>query len=43
MIFTVKDEIYHKADKICHICNRQCINKVRDHCHRTSKHRGPAC
>ena len=28
---------------ICHICNENCVNKVRDHCHPTGRYRGPAC
>ena len=28
---------------ICHICNKNCVNKVRDHCHQTGRYRRPAC
>ena len=28
---------------MCPICDIQCINKVRDHCHKTGKYRGSAC
>ena len=42
MIFT-KDKMYHDANDICHICNKNCINKVRDHCDQTGTYRGPAC
>ena len=43
MIFTTEDELYHKANNICHICRKQCINRVRDRCHKTGKYRGPEC
>ena len=43
MIFNKEDNLYHDADNTCHIRNKPCINKVRDHCHQTGKHRGPAC
>ena len=43
MIFTKKDKLDHNAANTCHICGIKCINKVRDHCHKTGKHRGPAC
>ena len=43
MVFTTVDELYHKANNICHVCSKQCINKVRDHCHKTGTYRGPAC
>ena len=41
MIFTEEDKLYHKDNDICHICNKNCVNKVRDHCHQTSRYRGP--
>ena len=43
MIFTEEDKLYHDANDICHICNKNCVNKVRDHCHQTGRYRGPAC
>ena len=43
MIFTEEDKLYHETNNTCHICSKTCINKVRDHCHETGKHRGPAC
>ena len=43
MIFTEEDKMYHHANDICHIRNKNCVNKVRDHCHQTGRNRGPAC
>ena len=43
MVFTAEDEQYHNANNICHISDKQRINKVRDHCHKTGKYRGPVC
>ena len=43
MIFNKEDKLYHEANYNCHICNKPCINKVRDHCHETGKYRGSAC
>ena len=43
MIFTEKDKMYHDTNDICHICNINCVNKVRDHCHQTGRFRRPAC
>ena len=43
MIFTEEDKMYHDANDISHICNKNCVNKVRDHCHQTGRYRGPAC
>ena len=43
IIFTEEDKMYHDANDICHICNKNCVNKVRDHCHQTCRYRGPAC
>ena len=43
MIFTEEDKMYHDANDICHICNKNCFNKVRDHCHQAGRYRGPAC
>ena len=43
MIITEEDKLYHDANDICHICNKKCVNKVRDHCHQTGRYRGPAC
>ena len=42
MLFTEEDKLYHDANDICHICNKNCVNKVRDHCHQTGRYRGPA-
>ena len=42
MVFTTEDELYHSANSICCICDKQGINEVREHCHKTGKHRGPA-
>ena len=33
MLYTEEDKLYHDADDICHICNKNCVNKVRGHCH----------
>ena len=43
MLFTEEDKLYHDANHICHICNKNFVNKVRDHCHQTGRYRGPAC
>ena len=43
MISNKEDKLYHEANNTCHICGKTCIIKVRDHCHQTSKYRGPAC
>ena len=43
IIFNKEDKLYHEAKNTCHICNKPCIKKVRDHCHQTGKYRGPAC
>ena len=43
MIFTEKNKLYHETNNTCHICSKTCINNVRDYCHETGKHRGPAC
>ena len=42
-LFTEEDKLYHDANDICYICNKNCVNKVRDHCHQTGRYRGPAC
>ena len=48
MPLTIKEEIYHNKQKICHICKKEFDNndkkqqKVRDHCHYTGKYRGAA-
>ena len=42
MIFTDKDKLYVNTN-ICHICNKECKTKVRDHCHKTGNDRGPVC
>ena len=41
MIFTEEDKLYHDANDICHICKKNCVNKVRDHCHQRGRYRGP--
>ena len=38
-----EDRLYHEAKTTCHICNKLCNNKVRDHCNEIGKYRGPAC
>ena len=35
MMFNKEDKLYHEANNTCHICDKTCINKVRDHCHQT--------
>ena len=37
MIFTEEDKLYHDTNDICHICDKNCVNKVRDHCHQTGR------
>ena len=37
MLFTEEDKLYHDANDICHICNKNCVNKVRDHCHQKGR------
>ena len=37
MLFTEEDKLYHDANDICHICNKNCVNKIRDHCHQTGR------
>ena len=43
LLFTEEDKMYHDAKDICYICNKNCVNNVRDHCHKTGRYRGPAC
>ena len=43
MLSTEEDKLYHDANDICHICNKNGVNKVEDHCHQTGRYRGPAC
>ena len=43
MVFTTDDELYHNTNNIYHICNKQCINIFRGHCHKKGKYRSPAC
>ena len=38
-----EDDLYYNANNICHICDKQCLNKVGDQCHKTGKYRSPAC
>ena len=42
MIFTEEDKLYHDANDLCHICNKNCVNKIGDHCHQTGRYTGPA-
>ena len=43
IIMTEKDEKDYRNNNICRFCEKQIISdKVRDHCHLTSKYRGPA-
>ena len=35
--------MYHDATDVCQVCNKNCVNKVIDHCHQTCRYRGPAC
>ena len=30
MIFTEEDKLYHDANDTCHLCKKECSNKVRD-------------
>ena len=43
IMFNKEDSLYHDTNNTCHICNKPCINKVRDHCHDSGKYRVPAC
>ena len=43
MKFNKEDKLYHEVNNTCHIFNKPCIRKVRDHCHQTGRYRGPAC
>ena len=43
MVFTEEDKLYDNTTNTYHICNKHCINKVRDHCHQTGRYRGPEC
>ena len=29
MLFTEEDKLCHDANDICHICNKNCVNKVK--------------
>ena len=42
-LFTEEDILYHDANDIFHICNKNYVNKVRDQCHQKGRYRGPAC
>ena len=43
IILTEKDEEDFRNDNICRFCEKEILSdKVRDHCHLTSKYRGPA-
>ena len=38
-----KTEDFHNNNNICRFCEKEILSdKVRDHCHLTSKYRGPA-
>ena len=42
---TQREQFYFRSAKHCYICNKEFTEKnykVRDHCHRTGKYRGPA-
>ena len=43
MIFTIEDELYHNGNNKCRICDKHCINKIRDRCHKMGMKRCPAC
>ena len=43
MLFTADDKLYHDGKDVCHICNKNSVNKIRDHCHQPGRYRGPAC
>ena len=43
MLFTEEDKLYHDANDICHFCNKNSFNKVREHCQQTGRYRGPEC
>ena len=43
IIMTEEDEEHYKNNNICRFCEREVLSdKVRDHCHLTSKYRDPA-
>ena len=43
LLITTEDKLFHNASSKCHICDKGCINKVRDYCHKRGKNRGTAC
>ena len=43
MIITEEQKKEYVKSTLCRFCNKDIINKVRDHCHYTGKYRGPAC
>ena len=43
VIFNEEDKLYREADKTCHICKNEFINKVRGQCHEIGKYGGLAC
>jgi hypothetical protein len=43
MIITEEQKKEYAQATICRFCNKDIINKVRDHCHYTGLYRGPAC
>ena len=43
IIMTEEDEEVYKNNNICRFCEREILSdRVRDHCHLSSKYRGPA-
>ena len=43
IIMTQEDEEDYRNDNVCRFCEKEILSdKVRDHCHLTSKYRGPA-
>ena len=43
IIFNKKINYITKLITFALLVKKNCINKVRDHCHQTSKYRGPSC
>ena len=43
MTFHEENKLYHEANKICQICEKEQIKKVRDQCHKIDEYRGRAC
>ena len=42
IIMAEEDEEDYRSKTICHFCEKEIINKVRDQCHLTDNYRGPA-